>query len=61
VEPTPDSSRAPLWRWLSAVEFLIGAAIVIGHNVYHKVPNEVPILFFLGLISLTVRDGWPAA
>lgn len=43
--------------WLSGSEFLLGAAIVIGHNVYHKVPNEVPILFVLGLISLMVRDG----
>jgi uncharacterized protein len=44
-------------RWLSAVEFLLGAAIVIGHNVYRKLPNEVPILFVLGLLSLTIRDG----
>lgn len=44
-------------RWLSALEFTLGAAIVIGHNVYHKVPNEVPILFVLGLLSLHWRDG----
>ena len=31
--------------------------IVIGHNVYHVVPNEVPILFVVGWISLHVRDG----
>jgi hypothetical protein len=56
-------------RWLSIAEFLIGGAIVIGHNVYHVIPNEVPILFVLGLISLRVRDGgwgviglrWPAS
>jgi membrane protease YdiL (CAAX protease family) len=47
-------------RWLSALEFLLGAAIVIGHNVYRKLPNEVPILFALGLVSLTIRDGWLA-
>jgi hypothetical protein len=47
--------------WLSAFEFLLGAGIVIGHNVYRKVPNEVPILFVLGLVSLTIRDGWLAA
>jgi len=29
---------------------------VIGHNV-HIVPNEVPILFAVGWISLLVRDG----
>jgi membrane protease YdiL (CAAX protease family) len=44
-------------RWLSAAELALGAAIVIGHNVFHVVPNEVPILFVLGLISLRVRDG----
>jgi hypothetical protein len=39
----------------------LGAFFVIGHNVYRIVPNEVPILFFLGLISLRVRDGgWGA-
>lgn len=38
----------------------MGAAIVIGHNVYRVLPNEVPILFVLGLFSLTIREGWPA-
>lgn len=48
-------------RWLSFAEFALGAAIVIGHNVYHIVPNEVPILFLLGLISFRLRDGgWSA-
>jgi membrane protease YdiL (CAAX protease family) len=53
----------------SLAEFLVGAAIVIGHNVYHVIPDEVSILFVLGLISLRVRDGgwkviglrWPFA
>lgn len=44
-------------RWISLAEFVIGAAIVIGHNVYHVIPNEVPILFVIGLISLRLRDG----
>ena len=48
-------------RWISLAEFILGSAIVIAHNVYHVVPNEVPILFVLGLISLRVRDGgWGA-
>jgi hypothetical protein len=47
-------------RWISCGEFLLGSAIVIGHNVYHVVPNEVPILFVLALISFRVRDGWSA-
>ena len=47
----------PAWRWLSLAEFVLGSAIVIGHNVYHVIPNEVPILFVIGLISLRLRDG----
>jgi membrane protease YdiL (CAAX protease family) len=35
----------------------VGGAIVIAQNVYHVIPNEVPILFVIGLISLRVRDG----
>ena len=54
-----SSSRA---RGLSLAEFLIGGFIVIGHNVFHLLPNEVPILFILGWISLRLRDGgWKAA
>lgn len=47
--------------WLSAAEFALGAFIVIGHNVYRLLPNEVPILLVLGLVSLRLRDGgWEA-
>ncbi len=48
---------APRQRWISLFEFLVGSAIVIAHNVYHRVPNEVPILFVLGWISIRLRDG----
>ena len=44
-------------RMVSAVELLLGTAIVIGHNVFHVVPNEVPILFVLGLVSVRLRNG----
>jgi hypothetical protein len=47
-------------RWISFGEFLLGSAIVIGHNVYRVVPNEVPILFVFALISFRLRDGWNA-
>ena len=48
-------------RILSALELVLGACIVIGHNVFHIVPNEVPILFVLGLVSIRLRDGgWSA-
>ena len=52
----PLASRA-----LSALEFFIGAFIVIGHNVFHVVPNEVIVLCLLGLASIRLRDGdWTA-
>ena len=55
----PQASVAQ--RWISLVEFAIGSAIVIGHNVYRILPNEVPILAVMGLVSLRLRDGgWSA-
>jgi membrane protease YdiL (CAAX protease family) len=59
---TPFPSASPVAsRALSAFELLLGAAIVIGHNVFRVVPNEVPILFVLGLFSVRFRDGgWSA-
>jgi uncharacterized protein len=51
------ASLTPPQRMLSLVEFAIGGAIVIAHNVFHVVPNEVPILFVLGIISIRLREG----
>jgi hypothetical protein len=48
---------SPAQKGISLAEFLLGAAIVIAHNVYHKIPNEVPILFVLGLVSFKLREG----
>jgi CAAX protease family protein len=47
----PSASRV-----LSALEFSFGTFIVIGHNVFHIVPNEVIILCVVGLISVRLRD-----
>jgi len=55
--PLPECRLSPAQRWISLAEFVVGSAIVIGHNVYHVIPNEVPVLLVLGLISLRVRDG----
>ncbi|MGH8172996.1 MAG: hypothetical protein ACREPX_07595, partial [Rhodanobacteraceae bacterium] len=44
-------------RGLSAFELVLGACIVIGHNVFRVLPNEVPILFVLGMVSIRLRDG----
>jgi uncharacterized protein len=53
----PESSRT-----VSALELLVGAFVVIAHNVYGIVPNEVPILFALGLLSFRLRGGrWSPA
>lgn len=55
------SSPTSTHRWLSLVEFLFGTALVIGHNVYHRIPNEVPILFVVALLSFHIRNGsWKA-
>lgn len=49
-------------RWISFAEIAIGSLIVIGHNVFHILPNEVPILFALFWISSRLREGgWPPA
>jgi membrane protease YdiL (CAAX protease family) len=60
VAEANGGTLSPAQRLLSLAEFLMGAAIVIGHNVFHKVPNEVPILFVLWLVSYRLRDGWGA-
>jgi membrane protease YdiL (CAAX protease family) len=55
--PHQQESLNPRQRWISPSEFLVGCAIVIAHNVYHRIPNEVPILFVLGWISIRLRNG----
>jgi hypothetical protein len=48
-------------RTLSVLELFVGAFVVIGHNVFHILPNEVIILCVVGLLSLRLRDGgWSA-
>ena len=55
---TPFPSTNPVVsRTLSVFELLFGAFIVIGHNVFHIVPDEVIILSILGLASIWLRDG----
>ncbi len=58
---SPSASLTAGQRILSFVEFAIGGAIVVAHNVFHAVPNEVPILFVLALFSIRLREGrWSA-
>ena len=42
-------------RLFAGAEVLIGAIVVIGHNVYRFLPNEVPILVLILWISLLIR------
>ena len=52
----------PRARWFSFLELALGVFIVLGHNIFHILPNEVPILFVLGWISLRLRNGgWKCA
>ena len=44
-------------RALSVFEVLLGACIVVGHNVFRVVPNEVPILCALAILTMRVRSG----
>jgi membrane protease YdiL (CAAX protease family) len=55
---TPSPSTNPTAsRTLSAFELVLGAFIVIGHNVFRIVPNEVIVLVVLGLTSIWLRNG----
>lgn len=45
------------FRLLSGLDLLLGAAIVIGYNVFRLIPNEVIILAVLGLLSVRLRNG----
>jgi membrane protease YdiL (CAAX protease family) len=65
MDPASAATGPKPWyrhsRWLSAAELALGAFCVIGYNVLRILPNEVPVLFVLGLVSLRVRDGgWGA-
>ena len=57
ITPGHQENLTSRQRWISFAEFLVGGGIVIAHNVYHRVPNEVPILFVLGWFSIRLRDG----
>jgi len=51
----PPLSEIRRQRLFSALEFAIGAAIVLGHNVWRVVPNEVLILTALAIVSMRLR------
>jgi hypothetical protein len=51
------NAKTPLARGIALAEFLVGAAIVIGHNVFKIIPNEVPILVVVYLVSTRLWTG----
>lgn len=48
-------------RTTAAAEALAAAAVVIGHNIFRVVPNEVVVLVIAGAISCAVRRQAPSA
>lgn len=56
---TGSGSLTAGYKAISFAEVLLGAFLVIGHNVFHVVPNEVPFLFALFWVSFGIRErGW---
>ena len=61
MDDAARTSATPAARAFSAFELALGAVVVIGHNVFHALPNEVPILVVLALVSMRLRNGGLAA
>ena len=52
-----DQGLTTTQRLISALEACLAVFIVVAHNVYHWIPNEVPILFVLAIASFRIREG----
>jgi uncharacterized protein len=65
MSPRSRNQPKPLsipYRWTSLFEVAVGVFLVLGHNVFRVVPNEVFFLFALFWVSFKVRDGgWKVA
>jgi len=58
----PNDEVLSRGQWLAGAEFVLGAFIVIAHNVLRLIPNEVPILAVLYLLSNRLWTGrWRVA
>lgn len=48
-------------RWISLGEAILGSLVVVGHSVWHVLPNSVPLLVAMALISFRLRErSWTA-
>ena len=65
ARPSTDLESGVLptrYRVVSAAEVALGTFLVIGHNIFKIVPNEVFLLFALFWVSFKLRDGrWSVA
>ncbi len=52
-----DRSLSPQQRLISSLEFTLAIFLVVAHNIYHCIPNEVPILVILAIASCRIREG----
>jgi membrane protease YdiL (CAAX protease family) len=60
MTPTTGEGHKSLpasYRWISLFEVALGVFLVLGHNVFRVVPNEVLFLFALFWVSFKARDG----
>jgi membrane protease YdiL (CAAX protease family) len=56
------ASLSASYRWASLFEVALGVFLVLGHNVFRVIPNEVFFLFALFWVSFKIRDGgWGVA
>jgi membrane protease YdiL (CAAX protease family) len=53
LQASPDCGG----RWISLLEVIIGASIVLGDNVWHVLPNSVILLSAMALVSFRLREG----
>jgi membrane protease YdiL (CAAX protease family) len=57
IDTVGTQRTSPRARAVSAGESLLTTFLIIGHNVFRVVPNEVPILVPLAIVSMRLREG----
>jgi CAAX protease family protein len=55
------AERRSAARWISLGEAITASLVVVGHSVWHVLPNSLSILLAMALISFRMREGsWTA-